>query len=120
MLASGDLTHPLTRLQAAMEPDPTRWHYTRWNDTGQYGRSHCACGHAIRYEFVIKNEDDDRELIIGSTCIRKNVPYLKALGAVALARRLEEARLELQRELARQKREAQPKDTRARRRYGAA
>jgi hypothetical protein len=73
-----------------MAPDPSRWYYTgQVNDTGEYGESNCACGHEVRYEFIIACEGDERTLIIGSTCIEKNVPSLIEDGAGRLAGELD-------------------------------
>jgi len=98
--------HPYARLRAAMAPDPSRWYYTGvWRDTGAYGNSHCACGHEIRYEFLIACMDDPRTLVIGSTCIETNVPALIRDGARELADDLQEANRGFKRELRANKRE---------------
>ncbi len=110
--STGDAPHAYARLRQAMAPDPSRWYYTgRVNDTGEYGESHCACGHEIRYEFVIACDDDTRTLVIGSTCIEKNVPALIRDGAGRLAGQLDEARLKLQRDLASERRDLQAEET---------
>jgi hypothetical protein len=101
-----DLTSAYARLRAVMAPDPSRWYYTgQWVDAGEYGESHCACGHEVRYEFIIACKDDERSLVIGSTCIEKNVPALIEQGYDVLAAELTEARLKLQRDLAGQRRD---------------
>jgi hypothetical protein len=95
-----------------------RWHPIRRvgttrgnaNDTGEYGESHCTCGHEIRYEFIIACEDDSRTLIIGSTYIEKNVPSLIEQGYDRLATQLTDARLELKRDLASQRRDLQAEE----------
>lgn len=103
--------HAYARLREAMAPDPSRWYYTgRVNDSGEYGESSCACGHDIRYEFIVACEDDDRTLIIGSTCIETNVPALIRDGAERLAGQLEQANRELKRDLARQRRDLQAEE----------
>jgi hypothetical protein len=109
--STGDAPHAYARLRQAMAPDPSRWYYTgRVNDTGEYGESNCACGHEIRYEFIIACEDDDRTLIIGSTCIETNVPALIRDGAGRLAAELDEARRKLQRDLAGERRDLQAEE----------
>jgi len=109
-MASADSTwdapHAYARLRKAMAPDPSLWYYTgKVNDTGEYGESNCACGHEVRYEFIIACKGDTRTLIIGSTCIEKNVPSLIQDGAGRLAEELDEARLKLQRDLASERRD---------------
>ena len=105
------MPHAYARLRAAMAPDPSRWYYTgKCNDAGEYGASSCACGHEIRYEFVIACEDDDRTLIIGSTCIEKNIPSLIEDGAERLASQLDEARHELKRHLTSQRRDLEAEE----------
>ncbi len=94
-----------------MAPDPSRWYYTgKCKDAGEYGESHCACGHEIRYEFIIACEDDARTLIIGSTCIEKNVPALIEHGYDRLATELTDARLKLKRDLAAERRDLQAEE----------
>lgn len=106
-----EVPHAYARLRKAMAPDPSRWYYTgKVNDTGEYGESNCACGHEIRYEFIIACEGDERTLIIGSTCIQKNVPALIQDGAARLAGQLDEARLKLQRDLASERRDLQAEE----------
>jgi hypothetical protein len=108
---AGDAPHAYARLRKAMAPDPSRWYYTGTvNDTGEYGESNCACGHEIRYEFIIACEGDTRTLIIGSTCIEKNVPLLIQDGAGRLAGQLDEARLKLQRDLASERRDLEAEE----------
>jgi hypothetical protein len=107
----GEAPHAYARLRQAMAPDPSRWRYTgKVNDTGEYGGSRCACGHEIRYEFIIACEDDARTLIIGSTCIETNVPSLMRDGAARLAGELEAANRKLKRDLASQRRDLQAEE----------
>jgi hypothetical protein len=48
--------------------DPSKWEYRdEMNDTGSMN-SRCACGHAIRYEFIIYSPEG-KTAILGSTCI---------------------------------------------------
>lgn len=115
-MASADSTedapHAYARLRQAMAPDPSRWYYTEQvNDTGEYGESNCACGHEIRYEFIIACEDDDRTLVIGSTCIETNVPALIRDGAGRLATQLDEARRKLKRDLKGERRDLEAEES---------
>ena len=81
------------RLREAMAPDPSRWTFTGIvKDTGRRDGSTCACGQAIRYEFVIRCIDDGRALNIGSECIKTSVPGLIAHGAHKLVDDLDAAR----------------------------
>jgi hypothetical protein len=107
----GEAPHAYARLRQAMAPDPSRWYYTgRWHDNEEYGRGHCACGHEIRYEFIIACRDDARSLVIGSTCIETNVPALIRDGAHQLAGELQTARRKLKRDLAAEKRNLQAEE----------
>jgi len=88
----------IDRLRAAMAPDPSHWEFTgEVRDAGAYGASSCACGHDIRYEFLIERGDGE-SLIIGSTCIEKYVPVLIAAGAKVLAKDLQAANVQFKRE----------------------
>jgi hypothetical protein len=94
-----------------MAPDPARWAFTgQVRDTGDYGNAECACGHAIRYAFMIRNVDDDRRLSIGSHCIDSSVPGLIAAGATTLANELTAANVANRRRLSAAKRDQEAED----------
>lgn len=49
--------------------NPSEWTYTgEMIDTGAL-KSYCACGHPIRYEFVIEHPESKKRAVLGSTCI---------------------------------------------------
>jgi hypothetical protein len=80
----------LEKIAKAMAPDPTDYEYTgEVNDLGDMSGS-CACGHPIRYEFIVRNTTG-KEVVIGSTCIDTSVPWLTSVGAEKLAQDLREA-----------------------------
>jgi hypothetical protein len=101
-------THSYARLRRAMAPDPSRWYYPGGEpkDAGDYGNKHCACGHEVKWQYIIKCEDDDRELIIGSTCIEKNIPTLIEEGAKRLVDQVQQAISEHDSKLDREYRDA--------------
>ena len=88
--AVGNLQH-VHRVAEAMHPDPREWAYTGQVVDGQGMGAHCACGHPIRFIFVVARTRDGQQLPIGSTCITSTVPYLLAEGAVQLASSLQRA-----------------------------
>jgi len=46
------------------------WDLIYMNDLGvEIG--HCTCGHLIRYEYHLKNKENGKNLIVGSTCINR-------------------------------------------------
>lgn len=52
-------------------PKLTReWKFVAWRDGGDYGHSHCICGHKLKYEFLIKNKHNNVTLVVGSRCIK--------------------------------------------------
>ena len=103
--------HHLDRLREAMDHVPSEWRYNGdVRDTGFPGDGRCACGHKIRYEFVIERPRDGAKLVIGSHCIRTSVPYLMEEGAKHLAEALERASAEHEREREREKRDGRARD----------
>ena len=81
----------LKRIADAMYPDPREWAYTGQVIDAGAPCEKCACGHPIRYIFVIERKRDGKALPIGSTCITSTVPHLLANGAVNLATALRQA-----------------------------
>lgn len=77
--------------------NPSEWTFTGTvNDAGNDGRSKCACGHAIRYEFVIEHPARG-QAHVGSTCIDHLAEITPELGNALkqaradLLRRIQEA-----------------------------
>lgn len=84
--------------------DPREWSYTgEVLDLGKKG-GECACGHGIRYAFIIERQRDNAKLMIGSVCIDSTVPGLIAGGAEFLAKSLQKAADEHKQALAEAKR----------------
>ena len=51
----------------AMNQTPfSEWEFIGITDNDEYGESHCACGHEIRYEYIFSR--NTQRLIIGSKC----------------------------------------------------
>jgi len=92
-------TAHLTRLATAMAPDTTEWEFEGEIIDDEEMGSRCACGHPIRYVFVIRRKRDGATLNIGSTCIIQSVPFLTQHGAADLARGLQHANDELKKSI---------------------
>lgn len=59
----------MQRLINGLAPDPREWVYQGYcNDLGA-PVGYCACGHPIRFEFVLKRERDGASAVVGSVCI---------------------------------------------------
>ncbi len=98
----------LEKISAAM-PDAQNFEFTGIvNDLGAMA-GHCACGHPIRYEFIVAHKTSGKQDVLGSVCIESSVPYIIASGnevlAAALMRALEELE-ERKREAMKQLRDA--------------
>lgn len=72
--------------------DPSKWKYTDKCIDGKGGTNYCACGHSIRYIFVIEN--NGKYEYLGSECIK----HFKQINPDLYAR-LSEASDKLQAEL---------------------
>lgn len=94
-----DAGHHYERLIAALAPDPREWEYTgECIDAGVGAASsqnppRCACGHPIRFIFLIKRARDGATTQVGSVCINhfdriapETYKALKAAEADLLAR----------------------------------
>lgn len=85
--AAGNVEHAL-KIATAMAPDAKEWSFQgEVVDAGGEG-AFCACGHAIRYVFILRRMRDGATLPIGSVCIESTVPVLMTTGAERLAGQL--------------------------------
>lgn len=75
----------LQRLADALTPDPKNWTFTGRVHDRKGENARCACGHPIRWEFVLARLTSPGEASIGSVCIRTSVPWLIEHGAGRLA-----------------------------------
>lgn len=59
----------MQRLINGLAPDPSEWEYTgQCHDLGK-PVGYCACGHEIRYEFILNRKRDGATAVVGSVCI---------------------------------------------------
>lgn len=90
-----DRLQHVARLAAALAPDPTEWAYSgEVYDAGPAVNGRlvkCACGHSIRWVFVLVRARDGAKVNVGSVCIESTVPYLISQGAGSLAGSLQSA-----------------------------
>lgn len=84
-----NLDHAL-RIAAKLTPDARQWTHEAEDvvDCGTQSTATCACGHPIRWAFLLRHADG-RTVKIGSVCIESTVPYLLEHGADALAASLQ-------------------------------
>lgn len=96
MAETGRTSSKLGHVQALLDAlgDPSKWTYTgTCADAGPDSKEKCACGHPIRFCFILTNEGNQAQ--VGSTCIETVGQVNPALGAT-----LREAQDRLEKELA--------------------
>lgn len=75
--ATDEKANNLAHVQALINAlgNPSEWIYTGvMNDCGA-PVSKCACGHPIRYEFMIEHPTTGKKNVLGSTCIEHYAAY---------------------------------------------
>lgn len=84
-LSSESLRRHVVRIAEEMA-EPWKWRLSHIDCCDENEHDHCVCGARIKWRFIIVNDEEpERELTIGSTCIEATVPWLVSMNAEALA-----------------------------------